>query len=449
MKYTKDNIYNEFVGKNNKLVAPHLKWKYIKENKELYDFMINYFPDITEDNITPIELLYRIVNNITEIPTCKVCGKKLEFKRWSRGYGDFCCIKCRRSDEGNKIVNLSIENTIYKHYGVYHPAQNKDIKEKIFKTNLQKYGVKMPGQLNECKEKYKQTCLQKYGYEYASQSNIVKEKVKYTCIQKYGSECSLSSLIIKEQIKKTNLQKYGAENVFASKIIQDKIKEVNYKKYGNSIYALSDDMKNKQKVYIQSLTPEIIQEMIQKRKQTCIEKYGVETNLLLPEIIEYNKIPERIQHIWDTKKKNKTTNTSKIEKEFYYYLIGKYGISNVEQNYNKDSRYPYFCDFYIKPLDLFIEIQGHQSHGPHPFNENNELDLLLLNKWLSKVSDKHPQYELYIHNWTIRDTEKRNTAIKNNIKFLEIFTTKIIDVINYFEQYLNENNKYMYFSKDK
>ena len=295
----------------------------------------------------------------------------------------------------------------------------------------------MPGQLNECKEKYKQTCLQKYGYEYASQSNIVKEKVKYTCLQKYGSECSLSSPIIKEQIKKTNLQKYGAENVFASKIIQDKIKEVNYKKYGNSIYALSDDMKNKQKVYIQSLTPEIIQEMIQKRKQTCIEKYGVETNLLLPEIIEYNKIPERIQHIWDTKKKNKTTNTSKIEKEFYYYLIGKYGISNVEQNYNKDSRYPYFCDFYIKPLDLFIEIQGHQSHGPHPFNENNELDLLLLNKWLSKVSDKHPQYELYIHNWTIRDTEKRNTAIKNNIKFLEIFTTKIIDVINYFEQYLS------------
>ena len=253
MKYTKDNIYNEFVGKNNKLVAPHLKWKYIKENKELYDFMINYFPDITEDDITPIELLYRIVNNITEIPTCKVCGKKLEFKRWSRGYGDFCCIKCRRSDEGNKIVNLSIENTIYKHYGVYHPAQNKDIKEKIFKTNLQKYGVKMPGQLNECKEKYKQTCLQKYGYEYASQSNIVKEKVKYTCLQKYGSECSLSSPIIKEQIKKTNLQKYGAENVFASKIIQDKIKEVNYKKYGNSIYALSDDMKNKQKVYIYSL----------------------------------------------------------------------------------------------------------------------------------------------------------------------------------------------------
>lgn len=56
---------------------------------------------------------------------------------------------------------------------------------------------------------------------------------------------------------------------------------------------------------------------------------------------------------------------------------------------------------------------------------------------------------MYIHNWTIRDTEKRNTAIKNNIKFLEIFTTKIMDAINYFEQYLNENNKYMYFSKDK
>ena len=450
MKYTKDNIYDVFTGKNGKLVSPHLNWKFIKENDELYNFMINYFPDITEDNTGPTELLYRIVNDIKEVPVCMVCGKKLKFKRWRRGYGLFCGEKCKKTEEGCKIINKLIEDSVYKHYGVYHPTQSKEIKEKIFNTNLLKYGVKMPGQLEECREKRKQTCLEKYGCEYATQSNIVKEKTKKTCLKKYGNVFFLSSPDVKERIKKTNLQKYGVSNVWCSKAIREKIKNKNIEKYGNAVYALSEDMKKRQEVYRQNLTAEMIQEKIKKQKQTCLEKYGVETNLLLPEIIEYNKTDkEHIYRGWETKKKKKNTNTSRIEKEFYCYLIGKYGKDDIETNYNKDKRYPYFCDFYIKSLDLFIEIQGHQGHGPHPFDEKNEIDLLLLNKWISKISPEHPQYELYIKNWTVRDTAKRNTAIKNNINFLEIFTIKSIDAINYFEDYLKANNKYMYFSKDK
>ena len=42
----------------------------------------------------------------------------------------------------------------------------------------------------------------------------------------------------------------------------------------------------------------------------------------------------------------------------------------IRQYYDKD-RYPFNCDFYIKSKDLFIEYQGHPSHGYCPFNRNN------------------------------------------------------------------------------
>ena len=69
-----------------------------------------------------------------------------------------------------------------------------------------------------------------------------------------------------------------------------------------SLSKLSTDIPSLNKLEL--FDPQLITESFDLYK-----KYGVETNLLLPEIIEYNKTPERIQHIWDTKKKNKTTKT--------------------------------------------------------------------------------------------------------------------------------------------
>ena len=61
---------------------------------------------------------------------------------------------------------------------------------------------------------------------------------------------------------------------------------------------------------------------------------------------------------FETKKKNGTLNSSKDEKLILNNLIQKYGLNNVYYHY-KEERYPFECDFYIKPLDLFIEINLH------------------------------------------------------------------------------------------
>lgn len=122
-----------------------------------------------------------------------------------------------------------------------------------------------------------------------------------------------------------------------------------------------------------------------------------------------------------SKFKNNSWTASKLEKLAISLLSDKYGFDNICKEY-KDKRYPYRCDFYIKSLDLFIEIQGHWGHGPHPFDKDNSEDIALLEKWKEKTKVSK-YYEKAIIGWTIRDVEKRNIAKQNNLRYLEIFYT--------------------------
>ena len=87
------------------------------------------------------------------------------------------------------------------------------------------------------------------------------------------------------------------------------------------------------------------------------------------------------------------------------------------------TRYPFECDFYIISKDLFIEYNGHWTHGRHSFNTNCKDDIELLNQW-SKKSISSQFYKNAIEVWTIRDVKKRNTAKQNNLNYLEFFTMK-------------------------
>ena len=100
-----------------------------------------------------------------------------------------------------------------------------------------------------------------------------------------------------------------------------------------------------------------------------LKRYGVTTPLKSQEI--------KAKQL-NTLRKHKTFNTSKQEKDYYNYLVNKYGKDDVLYQYT-DSRYPYSCDFYIKSKDLFIELNLHWTHGGHPFDKNNAEDLVKLN----------------------------------------------------------------------
>lgn len=75
-----------------------------------------------------------------------------------------------------------------------------------------------------------------------------------------------------------------------------------------------------------------------------------------------NRTNEQLQiqltKAWLTKKLNNTTNTSKVEEQFYKELLKENTNKTIYRNYKCD-RYPYYCDFYIVEDDLFIELNAH------------------------------------------------------------------------------------------
>lgn len=133
-----------------------------------------------------------------------------------------------------------------------------------------------------------------------------------------------------------------------------------------------------------------------------------------------------------TKKKNKTTVSSKLEKYFEEYLL-KLNISFEKQYSSK--QYPFACDFYILDKDLYVEIQGNWTHGKHPFNPSDKNDMNIVNNWKEKNTD---YYLSAIKNWTISDPYKREIAKNNKLNFLEIFPKNVEDLIQQFEHYYEQ-----------
>jgi hypothetical protein len=107
--------------------------------------------------------------------------------------------------------------------------------------------------------------------------------------------------------------------------------------------------------------------------QMALEKYGVENFASAIEIKEKR---------CNTLEKRGYLNgfKSQIEIDIEKWLIELLGEKNVKYNYIDKDRYPWRVDFYLKPYDIFIEIQGYWTHGKHPFNENDENDINLLHE---------------------------------------------------------------------
>ena len=219
-------------------------------------------------------------------------------------------------------------------------------------------------------------------------------------------------------MKQTNLERHGDENFNnrtkanqtlleryngignASEIIKSKQQQTMIDKYGENNSMFVDSIKD-------------------KMRSNNIKKYGVKW------ITQCKNVQDKII---TTKRKNKTFSTSKIEKQFEEYLKEN-NIKYITQY--KSELYPFNCDFYFPDNDLYLEIQGNWTHGYRPFNSNDNKDKLQLLEWQSK---NNKFYNCAIETWTKRDVLKRETAKKNNLNYLEVFTTNINVLINEYKR---------------
>ena len=90
---------------------------------------------------------------------------------------------------------------------------------------------------------------------------------------------------------------------------------------------------------------------------------------------------------------------------------------------------------------MFIELNYHWTHGKHPFDENNEDDLKILEK-LKQLSKKSDFVKTAVYVWTELDKRKIQTAKSNHLNFKFIYDKEIYNADgsiekNYFREQLS------------
>lgn len=163
-----------------------------------------------------------------------------------------------------------------------------------------------------------------------------------------------------------------------------------------------------------------------RQRRTNIHRYGVDNPMRKKEFADTN---------WEMKKRNGTCNSSRPEEQMYKELVQVFGKKMVKRNYNKDIRYPFYCDFYIVSHDIFIELNATWFHGQHFFDANNEADVQLLNLWETKAESNHPAYKEAIYRWTVDDPLKLKTAVQNGLNYVVFWDNDLTDFHVWLENY--------------
>lgn len=165
-----------------------------------------------------------------------------------------------------------------------------------------------------------------------------------------------------------------------------------------------------------------------RQRKTLKKRYGVDNPMKKKEFVKSN---------WKSKKKNGTCSSSRPENKMFEELKNYFGENDVIRNHNSDPRYPFYVDFYIRSLDLFIELNGVWFHGSHWFDETDPEDIEKLKVWEIKANEGSRAYKQAITVWTKRDLLKRQTALKNNLNYLAFWDSNLNDFHKWFENYKN------------
>lgn len=276
------------------IISEKIQYKVIPNTRKYYiskGYVCNNY-DIIEVNIIDLPITSGIKIDVK----CDSCGKekKLAYK--------------------NYLKNTKNNTIIYTCSGCSN--------FKVRKTKLEKYG----DENYQNTEKIKKTKLEKYGDE----NFTGREKSKITCLNKYGVDNVSKSNIIKILKKETNNKKWGVDNVFQSEEIKDKISKTINEKYGSDVYIKSQDFKIKYKLFCNDIGVDHYSKSLDyknKFKQTCLLKFGFETNLMSPEVKKIIKETNILKYGFSIPMKNTTISRQVAERiinsrHSYFNILG-------------------------------------------------------------------------------------------------------------------------------
>ena len=246
------------------IVKTHLNsYSYILQHGKKY---VKYHEYIMEKTKSFVDLpyptrIYWVLNDIHEYPKCANpnCNNELRHNLKCNplsGYISIACSsKCGQCTEHRK---LALKQTCLEKYGVEHPSQAKQFKEKFNQTILSR----TQSDRDRITEKRRQTCLEKYGVDSISKLQSVSDK-KSNTFKMRDDEAKAKTVL---KIKQTKFERYGDEN------------------YTNA---------QKQSLTRQSFSDEHNQQINELRAKTVQQKYGV-ANVSQTDSVK-QKISNRLQ----------------------------------------------------------------------------------------------------------------------------------------------------------
>jgi len=260
---------------------------------------------------------------------------------------------------------------------------------------------------NNCKRKKEiielkcDECNKIYNSKSCSNSRLKKSKLHF-CSKKC-SAISFSKGKLRDESKKRLFEIYGSFFV-QTKEFKEKSEESCLEKYGVISYILSDEYK-------------------ENTKSTNLKKYGKETyagSNNHQSKLDYKNIAKKA---WITKIKNGTCSKSKPEEKLYILLINKFGENNVVRQFFILKQW---VDFYIKNIDLYIQVDGVYWHG--------------LNRDIKDIKKGKTSQDKKIYKQILRDKKLNQYMIDNNLNLVRI-TDEQLKVFSDEETYCYLENK--------
>lgn len=133
------------------------------------------------------------------------------------------------------------------------------------------------------------------------------------------------------------------------------------------------------------------------------------------------------------KTRQANNNLNPCEERVFELLTSRFGDSDVVREYRSE-RYPFPCDFYVKSLDLYIELNFCAQHGRHWFDPMSSQDQARLAE-LSKKAANSQWYQVCITTWTRRDPVKREIALQNDLNYLVFWDMKLTDFMAWYSAF--------------
>lgn len=269
---------------DNQIIKKYISYKFLYSKISCFKHIFNddeiiFIMNRFNDSLSFNESLYRILNNINVRPTCKVCGNKLNFIGFSKGFTTFCSKKCVSvvcNPWNRPEVQEKCRNTIIRNNGGLGSA-SKIIKNKMEETLYNKYGYKHNWQDPEEQKR--------------SHSESAKHKMRQTCLARYGCEYSMQN---KEVLRKRRNSQLQWTDKFK--------KEINLKRYNTKLNNKSFGNNSKEELHAFNLIKEIYTDAIHQYYDS--KRYPFMCDIYIPSkdlFIECNFFPTHGNHPFDPK----------------------------------------------------------------------------------------------------------------------------------------------------